>query len=275
MDRLNDKVAIVTGAASGCGAATAAAMAGEGAKVVVADIDVAGAEREAAAIRAAGGEAVAVGVDLGDEDSLRDMISFAVSALGGLDILHNNAANTQFTVERDAALEHMETEVWDEVMRVNLRGTMLATKYAIPPMRARGGGAIVNMTSGAVLGGMLSATAYAVSKAGIAALTLYTATQHGKESIRCNAISPGLIVTPSTESTWASGSARDMMLRHALTPRLGRPEDVANAAIYLASDESTYMTGQIIQVNGGTFAHHPIYADVLVAGTPGQPAVDR
>ena len=270
MDRLINKVAIVTGAASGCGAAAAEGMAREGAKVVVADIDFDGAERQADAIREAAGHAVAFRVDLGEEESLRDMIAFAVSTFGGLDVLHNNAANTMFTVEKDVALEHTEAAVWDEVMRVNLRGTMLASKYAIPHLRAQGGGSIINMASGAALGGMMASTAYGASKAAIVALTLYTATQHGKESIRCNAIAPGIIVTPSTQATWTAGPAREMMLRHVLTPRLGVPEDIANVVIYLASDESTYVTGQIIQVNGGTFAHHPVYADVLESGTPGQ-----
>jgi NAD(P)-dependent dehydrogenase (short-subunit alcohol dehydrogenase family) len=146
-------------------------------------------------------------------------------------------------------------------MHINLRGTMLACKYAIPHLRAQGGGSIINISSGAALSGSLAYTAYGVSKAGIITLTQYVATQHGKEGIRCNAIAPGLIVTPAAEGRYAQGEFREMMLRHHLTPRLGTPADIAAAVTYLASDRAAFITGQVISVDGGLSAHTPFYAD--------------
>ncbi|MDB6104192.1 MAG: short-chain dehydrogenase, partial [Gammaproteobacteria bacterium] len=216
--RLQGKVAIVTGAASGIGAETATRLAQEGAAVVVADINLPGAEQLVARIIQTGAAAAAVRVDLGDEQSIIEMISFSVERFGGLDILDNNAADTRLSATRDGGVEHTDTEVWDTLMRVNLRGTMIACKAAIPRMRARGGGSIINMSSGSGLTGALAPTAYGVSKAGIIMLTQYVATQHGKEGIRCNAIAPGLIVTDAA-SSYASGPFGEMMLRHHLTPR--------------------------------------------------------
>jgi NAD(P)-dependent dehydrogenase (short-subunit alcohol dehydrogenase family) len=266
MTRLANKIGIVTGAASGIGAETALRLAREGASVVVADINHQGAEARAASIRAAGHVAIAARLDLADEDSISAVIRLAVEHFGGLDILCNNAASTQLSSSRDAPIETMDNAVWDAIMQTNLRGTMLACRYAIAPLRARGGGAIVNIASGAGVVGMamLTSSAYAASKAGIITLTQYVATQHGKENIRCNAIAPGLIVTPSTEKTYADGPVGAMMLRHHLTPRLGRPADIAAAVVYLASDEAGFVTGQILNVDGGLSAHAPFYADTYV-----------
>jgi NAD(P)-dependent dehydrogenase (short-subunit alcohol dehydrogenase family) len=215
--------------------------------------------------RAAGHIATPARLDLADEDSIRAMIRLAVEQFGGLDILCNNAADTRLSSTRDAPVETMDNAVWDAIMQSNLRGTMLACRHAIPALRARGGGAIVNIASGAGVVGMamLTSSAYAVSKAGIITLTQYVATQHGKENIRCNAIAPGLIVTPSTEKTYADGPVGAMMLRHHLTPRLGRPADIAAAVLYLASDEAGFVTGHILNVDGGLSAHAPFYADAF------------
>lgn len=265
MNRVRDKVAIVTGAGSGIGAACARALASEGAKVVFADINLDNAERQVMAARAAGYEASAVAADIGDESSIRRMIDFTIERYGALDILHNNAADTRLSSTRDAPVEQMDVSVWDDLMRINLRGTMLACKFAIPHLRARGGGSIINTASGSGHAGMMAHTAYGVSKAGIVMLTKYVATQHGKEGIRCNAISPGLIVTPATADTYAASGVGEMMLRHHLTPRLGKPEDVANAVVFLASDESAFVTGETLMVDGGSLAHQPFYADSMSA----------
>ena len=149
--------------------------------------------------------------------------------------------------------------------RVNLRGTMLATKYAIPRMRARGGGSIINTASGSAFTGMLGNTCYGILKAGVVTMTQYVATQHGHENIRCNAISPGLIVTAATRDTYAASAAGDLMLRHQLVKRFGAPEDIAELAVYLASDASSFVTGQCYSVDGGFGAHTAIYGDGLVA----------
>lgn len=262
-DKLLHKVAIVTGAASGIGAATAAALAEAGASVVLADINLEGAQAQALRIDASGIRTAAAAVDLGEPASIQAMIEFAVARFGGLDILDNNAADTRLSATRDVGVEHTDIEVWDSLMRTNLRGTMLACKYAIPRMRQRGGGSIINMSSGSGLTGALSPTAYGVSKAGIIMLTQYVATQHGKEGIRCNALAPGLIVTPATSQHYAEGAFGAMMLRHHLTPRLGRPSDIAATVVFLASDDAAFITGQTICVDGGLLAHAPYYADVV------------
>lgn len=238
-------------------------MAAQGAYVVVADINAEGAAGHAAALRAQGLAADSIRADIGDEASVHELIDFAARKFGGLDILCNNAADTRLSSTRDGIIEQMSTEVWDAMMRVNLRGTMLACKFAIPYLRDRGGGAIVNISSGAALAGATGYTAYGVSKAGIATLTQYLATQHGKEGIRCNAIAPGLIVTPATEATYTSGSVGAMMLRHHLSPRLGRPADVAAAVVFLASDEAEFINGHLLCVDGGLMAHQPYYADAF------------
>jgi len=261
MNRVKNKVAIVTGAGSGIGAASAQALAAEGAKVVFADINLKAAQQLVEAARGQGQEADAIAVDVGDPASIQSMIEFAVKRFGGLDILHNNAADTRMSATQDAPVEKVPIEIWDAIMRINARGTMLGCKYAIPHMRARGGGSIINTASGSAHAGMLSQSAYGVSKAAIVTLTQYVATQHGKENIRCNAISPGLIVSPATADAISKSGMDKMMLRHHLTPRVGKPEDIAYAVVYLASDESAFLTGQTLMVDGGMLAHQPFYAD--------------
>lgn len=264
--RVQGKLALVTGAGSGIGAACARALAREGATVAVADIDLDSALRQVAAIEAEGGKAIALPVDLGDEASVIGMVEAAAERLGGLDILHNNAADTRLSSTRDRPVESVDTDVWDAILRTNLRGTMIASRTAIPHLRKRGGGAIVNTSSDAALAGALSHTAYSASKAAINSLTQNIATQHGKEGIRCNAISPGLIVTPSTQESYASSGVGDIMLRHHLTPRLGKPEDIAAAVVFLASDDAGFITGQVICVDGGALAHQPYVADFMNQG---------
>ena len=261
--RLQGKVAIVTGAASGIGAETAVRLAREGACTVLADINAARAQELAESITRDGGIAASVSVDLGNPDSIAQMIAFTTNRFGGLDILDNNAADTRLSSTRDVGVEHTDPQVWDDLMRTNLRGTMLACKAAIPQMRVRGGGSIINISSGAALAGALAPTAYGVSKAGIITLTQYVATQHGKEGIRCNAIAPGLIVTPSTQSTYVNGPFGEMMLRHTLTKRLGKPADIAAAVAFLASDDAEFITGQLITVDGGMSAHCAYHADMV------------
>jgi NAD(P)-dependent dehydrogenase (short-subunit alcohol dehydrogenase family) len=190
------------------------------------------------------------------------MVNDAAQALGGLDILHNNAADTRLSGTRDMPVERVDTAVWDDILRINLRGAMVASRAAIPHLRQRGGGVILNTSSNASLAGALSHSAYSASKAAINSLTQSIATQHGKESIRCNAISPGLIVTPATQDSYAASGVGEIMLRHQLSPRLGRPEDIAAAVAFLASDEAAFITGQVLCVDGGSLAHQPYVADL-------------
>jgi NAD(P)-dependent dehydrogenase (short-subunit alcohol dehydrogenase family) len=258
MKRLDSKIAIITGAASGIGRATARRVAAEGARTVVADLNGAGAKQVADEISAAGGEAIAVQADLGDNDSARAMVEAAVTAYGGLDILHNNAAATRLAATEDRPVSAADPAVWDETMRVNLRGALVAIQAAVPHMIARGGGSVINTASGAGLTGDLRNPAYGASKAALISLTRYVATEFGKQGIRCNAISPGFIVIPEKAGREA---VEVTMLRHHLTPRLGRPEDIAALVVFLASDESAFITGQNICVDGGLLAHQPFLAD--------------
>lgn len=258
MKRLDSKIAIITGAASGIGRATARRVAAEGARTVVADLNGAGAKQVADEISAAGGEATAVQADLGDNDSARAMVEAAVTAYGGLDILHNNAAATRLAATEDRPVSAADPAVWDETMRVNLRGALVAIQAAVPHMIARGGGSVINTASGAGLTGDLRNPAYGASKAALISLTRYVATEFGKQGIRCNAISPGFIVIPEKAGREA---VEVTMLRHHLTPRLGRPEDIAALIVFLASDESAFITGQNICVDGGLLAHQPFLAD--------------
>jgi len=258
MGRLDGKIAIITGAAAGIGQATAQRVAAEGARTVVADLNADRAREVAAKIAAAGGEATAVQADLGDTDSVRAMVEAAVAAYGGLDILHNNAAATHLAATGDLPVSAADPDVWDDTMRINLRGAMVAIQAAVPHMIARGGGSVINTASGAGLTGDLRNPAYGASKAALISLTRYAATEFGRQGIRCNAISPGFIVIgekPGREAVHAT------MLRHALTPRLGRPEDIAALVVFLASDESAFITGQNICVDGGMLAHQPFVAD--------------
>jgi NAD(P)-dependent dehydrogenase (short-subunit alcohol dehydrogenase family) len=261
MGRLDGKVAVVTGAASGIGAASARGVAAEGAHTVVADLDLDGAQAVAEEIRAAGGSATAVRVDLGDVDSVRAMVAAAADTYGGLDVLHNNAAATRLAAHRDLAVAEADPAVWDDTMRINLRGTMVAIQAAVPHMIARGGGSVINTSSGSGLSGDLRNPAYGASKAALINLTQYVATQYGKQGVRCNAIAPGFIVTPASAGS-AHGAIREAMLRHHLTPRLGRPEDVAAAVVFLACDESAFITGHTLRVDGGLLSHQPYVADL-------------
>jgi NAD(P)-dependent dehydrogenase (short-subunit alcohol dehydrogenase family) len=253
--RLDGKVAIVTGGGGGIGGATARVLAREGARVAVVDIDGARAEQVAQAIAATGGEAFGVSADLAEESSAAGAINAAVTRFGRLDVLHNNAALTESDfLSRDTEVTDLSLEVWERTMAVNLRSQMLTCKHAIPEMVRTGGGSIINMSSGASLKGDRTRTAYGVSKAGVNTLTMYVATGHGKQGVRVNTIVPGLIITDAVRAhlteTMLAGLGRAT-----LTPYVGEPEDVANLVVFLASDESRYITGQMIAIDGGMSAH--------------------
>ena len=253
--RVAGKVAIVTGGAGGIGAATAHALAREGAAVAVVDIDRAGAERVAAEIGTAGGEALSLGVDLSTEPAVAGAVRSVVDHFGRLDVLHNNAALTDSDfLERDTPVTELDLEVWERTLAVNLTSQMLACKHAIPEMVRTGGGSIINMSSGASMKGDRTRTAYGVSKAGVNTLTLYAATSHGKQNIRVNAIVPGLIITDAVRAHLTDEILTGLS-RAILTTHLGEPDDIANMVVFLASDESRYVTGQLLSVDGGMSAH--------------------
>jgi NAD(P)-dependent dehydrogenase (short-subunit alcohol dehydrogenase family) len=257
--RLDSKVAIVTGAANGIGAATARRLAVEGAAVVVADIDADGAKRQAESIIAGGGAALGVAVDIAEESSVRYLVDAAVSEFGGIDMLHNNASAMNLT-PTDVDVVGIDLGVWDGTLRTNLRGTMLCCKAVIPYLLERGGGSVVNTSSGQALVGDTGQTAYGAAKAAVVALSRYIATQYGNRGIRCNAICPGLILTDRLKRK-LDAPATERLLRHQLLTRPGQPEDVANLVCFLMSEEGSFITGQAICIDGGSLAHMPSYAD--------------
>lgn len=261
MRGLAGKVALVTGAASGIGRATAVRLAQEGVSVVVADIDGDGSDETVQIIEHAGGAAFAHVTDIHNESDIAAAIEAAVARYGSLQLLHNNAADVQI-LARDTAVAQMEAEVWDRTMEVNLRGAMLGCKLAVPHMIAAGGGAIVTTSSAAGHFGDLSRTAYGVCKAGIDHLVRYVATQYGKQGIRCNAVAPGLVQTPAMI---ANASAEEIALytRNHVTPYIGVPEDIADAVVFLLSDEARFITGQRLDVDGGLTMHSPLYANFV------------
>ncbi|MBZ4521849.1 SDR family NAD(P)-dependent oxidoreductase [Mycobacterium avium] len=261
MAELDGKTALVTGAASGIGAASARALAAAGARVVLADIDAAGADKVAESIRGAAREAMAVAVDVADEGQVEAMVESTVRAFGGIDILHNNAAltNSDF-LQRDQAIHQLDTSVWDQTMTVNLRGYMLGVKYAVPHMIRQGGGVIVNTTSGGGLLSQFRRAAYGTSKAAIVGFTRNVATQYGRNNIRCVAVSPGAVLTPAMDA-YAPPQVLEMLTRHNLLPRLGTPEDIADAVAFLASDRASFITGVTLPVDGGITSHISTYVD--------------
>jgi NAD(P)-dependent dehydrogenase (short-subunit alcohol dehydrogenase family) len=255
MGRLDNKVAIVTGGAGGIGGATARALAREGASVAVVDVDVAGATEVVKAIQASGGSAEPVPADLSKESDVVEAIRSTVAQFGRLDVLHNNAALTESDfLARDTPVTDLSLDVWERTIAVNLTSQMLTCKHAIPEMVRSGGGSIINMSSGASLKGDRTRTAYGVSKAGVNTLTMYVATGHGKQGVRANTIVPGLVITDAVRAHIPEGML-DRLGRSTLTPYLGQPDDIADLVVFLASDESRYITGQMVVIDGGMSAH--------------------
>lgn len=258
--RLNGKVILINGAGSGIGKACAEEYARQGARIVVGSQS-RSSEPVAAGICAAGGDAVAYSADISDEAAVVAMTEFAIGKYGRIDVLHNNAAMTgNDIVMRDGDVAHMDADLWDRTMAVNLRGPMLCAKHAIPHMLAQGGGSIINTGSTKALQGDIAQTAYGASKAALHNLTYNIAAQYGKQGIRANVLMVGLVLSAALEDNFPA-PVRELMLRHKLTPFIGTPEDCAKAAVFLASDESRYTTGQNLHVDGGYSSHSPSLAE--------------
>ncbi|MGF6604058.1 cyclopentanol dehydrogenase [Paraburkholderia sp. GAS448] len=247
LGRLQGKVAVVTGAGSGIGEGIATVFAREGAKVVVVDVDPVGGERCTAAIKAAGGEAEFVKTDVRVESEVQALLERAVARFGGLDVLVNNAG-----VGIGKTAEQTSEDEWDRIININAKGTFLATKHSIGHLRKRGGGSIINIGSLFGLRGGPSFAAYHASKGAIRQFTKSTALAHAGEGIRVNAVHPGIIRTPAS----MQNAEAQKFAAASLGPigRWGEPEEIAYGCVYLASDESKFVTGIDLAIDGGLSA---------------------
>jgi NAD(P)-dependent dehydrogenase (short-subunit alcohol dehydrogenase family) len=248
--RLDGKVTIITGGGSGMGRTASELFAREGARVVVADFSEAAGEETVALVRAGGGEASFVKADVSDETDARGMVQFAISRYGRVDALYNNAG---IMPEADHSVVDTDVATWDKVMAVNVRGVFLGCKYAIPRMLEQGSGSIVNIASFvAILGCSVPQDAYTASKGAVLALTRSLAVQFAGQGVRSNSISPGPIETPLLMD-WLLKDEAAKQLRLARNPsgRFGKPEEIVNVGIYLASDESRWTNGANFVVDGG------------------------
>jgi 3-oxoacyl-[acyl-carrier protein] reductase len=244
MGRFSGKVALITGGARGIGRATAQAFAAEGARVIVADVDADAAEATA---RALGGGAIGVAIDVSDPQSVKSVVASVLSRAERIDVLVNNAGIT-----RDASLLKTSDEAWDSVIGVNLTGTFYMTREVAPHMVARGSGAILNASSVVGVYGNFGQTNYVATKSGVIGMTRVWARELGRKGVRVNAIAPGFIATDMTAKM--PEDVLEGMKKKTPLGRLGAPEDVARAYLFLASDDASFINGQVLGVDGGLVA---------------------
>lgn len=251
MGELTGKVAIVTGGATGIGAAAAGALAAEGASVVVADVDAARGEKVAAGIEGNGGRALFVAADVSDDADVEAMVAAAVAGYGGLDLAFNNAG-----IEgAPAPIHEMTPETWERTIAVDLRGVWSCLRHEVPAMLERGGGSIVNCSSVAGLVGFPGMSAYVAAKHGVVGLTRTAALEYATQGIRVNAVCPGVIDTEMVARV--TGDSPDLeaaLLTSEPVGRMGRPAEIADAVVWLCSPRSSFVTGQAIAVDGGFVA---------------------
>ena len=242
--RLKDKVAIVTGAGRGIGLVTAQTFAREGAKVALCDLDMPEVEAATAQIKQSGGEAMAVQTNTAHRASVQELLNKVMAAYGRVDILVNNAG-----IIRDKQLLKMEDADFDQVIEVNLKGVYMCTRLVAEAMAAQGGGVVLNASSVVALYGNFGQTNYVASKAGVIGMTKVWARELGRKGIRVNAVAPGFIETRMTEGI--PDKVIEKLIEKVPLGRMGKPQDIANAYLWLASDESSYVTGHVLSVDGG------------------------
>lgn len=242
--RLKNKVAIITGAGRGIGLVTAQTFAREGARVAVCDLDLPEAQAAAKTICAAGGQAIALQVNTSQDASVKELLAKVLIEYGRVDILVNNAG-----IIRDKQLLKMEEIDFDSVIEVNLKGVYLCTRNVAEVMSTQGGGVILNASSVVALYGNFGQTNYVASKAGVIGMTKVWARELGRKGIRVNAVAPGFIETRMTEGI--PDKVIEKLIEKVPLGRMGKPQDIANAYLWLASDESSYITGHVLSVDGG------------------------
>ncbi|MDO6964666.1 SDR family NAD(P)-dependent oxidoreductase [Rhizobium alvei] len=268
---LENQVAIITGAGGGLGSATARLMAARGAKVVLADYILVAARSVEAELAATGATALAIQFDLGDEASIKRMVAETIDRFGRIDILHNNAADLSPEVgQNDHDILHMDTALWDRVFRVNVRGTMIASREVLPHMLAQGRGAIVTMTSSLALQGHIVQNAYSTSKAALIQLVRNIAAAHGPDGIRANSVAPGLTLTPAVRRVFPE-AVRTLVEKETLRDQMGEPDDLAELVAFLASDAARNINGELIVCDGGLTSHVPDIAGYRALGKKAAP----
>ncbi|MFC0214975.1 SDR family NAD(P)-dependent oxidoreductase [Paenibacillus chartarius] len=249
--RLKDKVTLITGSGSGIGKSSALRFAREGAAVIVNDLDLAKGEETVQEIRSAGGEAVFLQADVTNPESVRSLVDGAIARYGRIDVLFNNAG-----ISGVGAIHEVEPEAWDRVMQVNIRGVYLPSKYVLPHMMDRRSGSIINMSSCIAEIGLARRASYSATKGAVLALTKSMQVDYAPYNIRVNALLPGTIMTPFVEQYLRTSydnpeEAIEGLKKRQLSGELGRPDDVAQAAVFLASDESKFMMGSPLYIDGG------------------------